>query len=286
MGTDSRSHTHRCTGTKFWCDRRAHTHGDTCRYTSAPGKTSGVARGAGEGVPGTHGHTQGPAHTTRACAHHNPAPSPQDQFRRPRAAPAKRGGFESVSPQFLALPGPRGPPEAPRPAVARTCRPHEARQQPPQSGPSAGPTRCVHARRESCGPFGAPKNYNSQKAPRCAHTATEGPPHRRAGVTETTTPRRPCVRTLWKEDSQPLPEPEEGGAGKWGRDSASSRRGRSPQSLERLRIREAKLVTPGHTALRFACHSSPLSNGSHLSQTIAVVPPESRESEKLIDVGK
>lgn len=176
MGTDSRSHTHRCTGTKFWCDRRAHTHGDTCRYTSAPGKTSGVARGAGEGVPGTHGHTQGPAHTTRACAHHNPAPSPRDQFRRPRAAPAKRGGFESVSPQFLALPGPRGPPEAPRPAVARTCRPHEARQQPPQSGPSAGPTRCVHARRESCGPFGAPKNYNSQKAPRCAHTATEAPP--------------------------------------------------------------------------------------------------------------
>ena len=221
--------------------------------------TSGVARGAGEDVPGTHGHTQGPAHNTRACAHHTPAPSPRDQLRRPRAAPAKRGGFESVSPQSLALPGPRGPPEAPRPAVARTCRPHEARQQPPQSGPSAGPTRCVHARRESCGPFGAPKNYNSQKALR--RHAVE----RRLSLSKS--PRR-----AGPANGGGTPRPQGGG--------------RSPQSLKRLRIREAKLVTPGHTALWFACHSSPLSNGSHLSQTIAVVPPESREGEKLIDVGK
>ena len=200
------------------------------------------------------------------------------------AAPAKRGGFESVSPPSLALPGPRGPPATPRPAVARTCRPHEARQQPPQSGPRAGPTRCVHARRETCGPFGAPKNYNSQKAPRCAHTATEAP---RAGVTETTTPRRPSVCTLWKEDSQPASPGARGGRGRqMGAGLRFLKEGRSPQSLKRLRTREAKSVTPGHTALWFACHSSPLSSGSHLSQMIAVVPAENRESGKLADVGK
>ena len=147
------------------------------------------------------------------------------------------------------------------------------------------PAVCTRAGRAAAR-LGLPRTTTPRRRRAAPIQRLRPPPHRRAGVTETTTPRRPCVRTLWKEDSQPLPEPEEGGAGKWGRDSASSRRGRSPQSLERLRIREAKLVTPGHTALRFACHSSPLSNGSHLSQTIAVVPPESRESEKLIDVGK
>ena len=162
-------------------------------------KTSGVARGAGEDVPGTHGHTQGPAHNTRACAHHTPAPSPRDQLRRPRAAPAKRGGLESVSPQSLALPGPRGPPEAPRPAVARTCRPHEARQQPPQSGPSAGrPTVCTPAGRAAAR-LGLPRTTTPRRRRAAPTQRLRRPPP--AGVTETTTPRRPCVGTLWKEDS-------------------------------------------------------------------------------------
>ena len=151
-------------------------------------------------------------------------------------------------------------------------------------GSKRRPTHGVHARRESCGPFGAPKNYNSQKAPRCAHTATEAPPPRRRhrNYNSQKALRRHAVeRRLSLSKS-----PRRAGPANGGGTPRPQGGGRSPQSLKRLRIREAKLVTPGHTALWFACHSSPLSNGSHLSQTIAVVPPESREGEKLIDVGK
>lgn len=145
----------------------AHTHGDTCRTRLHRDKLPRVARGLREDVPGTH--EQGHAHDGRthdtARAHTAP--------RRPRLGTSFEGlggsrqawrvrvSFSTVT---LALPGPRGPRAAPRPAVARTCRPHEARQRPPlRSGPSAGPT------------------------PLCARA---GRPAARLGLPRTTTPRR------------------------------------------------------------------------------------------------
>lgn len=69
------------------------------------------------------------------------------------------------------------------------------------------------------------------------------------------------------------------------------RRGRVHKLRKKnLRIREAKLLTPGHTAqkgweLGFASHSSPLIHGNRLSQEFDVIPIQSKD-DKSTDLGK
>ena len=282
-----RSHTHRCTGTKFWCDRRAHTHGDTCTYTSAPEKLlewhAGRVRTYRE-----HTDTHRDPRTTPAHAHTTP--------RRPRLGTSFEGlgrlpPSVAGSSQFLHSLWPYLVHADPlRPLVPR-WRGHAGLT---KQGSSLHSRVQAPGRPSVCTPAG-------RAAARLGLPRTTTPRRRRAAPTQRLRhppPPPPCRRHRNYNSQKALrrhaverrlslsKSPRRAGPANGGGTPRPQGGGRSPQSLKRLRIREAKLVTPGHTALWFACHSSPLSNGSHLSQTIAVVPPESRESEKLIDVGK
>lgn len=174
-----------------------------CTETSCPEWHAG--RGGRTGDTQTEGHAHdGHAHDDGVV--HTPHPGAS-----PRPASKVPGGSRQAWRAELAhrlwpylVPG--GPRAALVLQVARTCRPHEV--QPPQSGPSAGPTRCARAGRPAAR-LGLPRTTTPRS---CAAPTQRLRPC--ASATETTTPRRPSVCTLGKKTlSQPLREPEEGGAG-------------------------------------------------------------------------
>ena len=194
-----RSHTHRCTGTKFWCDRRAHTHGDTCTYTSAPEKLlewhAGRVRTYRE-----HTDTHRDPRTTPAHAHTTP--------RRPRLGTSFEGlgrlpPSVAGSSQFLHSLWPYLVHADPlRPLVPR-WRGHAGLTKQGSSLHSrvqapGRPAVCTPAGRAAAR-LGLPRTTTPRR--RRAAPTQRLRPLPRAGVTETTTPRRPCVGTLWKEDS-------------------------------------------------------------------------------------
>lgn len=134
---------------------------------------------------------------------------------------------------------------------------------PPQSGPSAGPTRCVHARRETCGPFGAPELQPTEGAA-LRHTATEAP----VPASPETTPR-PASARCGKTLSQPLRSPRRSGAG--GR-SAEPQKTEDPE-----RLSQSPQVTQ-HCGLHATVH---IKQWKSFVSDVAVVPAETRESGKL-----
>lgn len=190
---DTRSPRHTPPGSGVGGDTRGRTHAE-------PARQEQVAHLHAHRVLGSR--RRKPAVTpARAAGSRRQRGADTDTRAPPAPAPPPRGtssrglgsGQVLLSP---ALPGPRGPPVTPRPAVARACGPHRPRRRPPRRGPG-----CQAGADCACAPGGgggaAPKTTTPRKRrarPRC----NWGP--RRLGR-QTTTPRRPCVCTRRSEGS-------------------------------------------------------------------------------------
>lgn len=243
---DTRSPRHTPPGSGVGGDTRGRTHAE-------PARQEQVAHLHAHRVLGSR--RRKPAVTpARAAGSRRQRGADTDTRAPPAPAPPPRGtssrglgsGQVLLSP---ALPGPRGPPVTPRPAVARACGPHRPRRRPPRRGPG-----CQAGADCACAPGGgggaAPKTTtprrrrarprcNSQKALRL-HKAERRVPEGPGSPGG----RRPGAG-LWPVGL----EPRLAGPVPWGLNSSNSG-GFRVRGLRKKspRTREAKALTPGHTA--------------------------------------
>lgn len=142
---------------------RTCTESRRCKHTGTHAHAAGVTDVK------THTHRHGHVHihqrvrTSRAPRPRTPGPAPKAW-----SGCAEPGGFGSGSPRSPALPGPRGPPVSPRPAVARTCKAAQFKVEVAADRAPGPGWRGMRVRTGSIQPARGSKNYNTQKASRAS----------------------------------------------------------------------------------------------------------------------